>query len=382
MKFRHVHQDSLKERGAVKNLIVAFFSVIFLAGSCRACNFGGFTPYSSSYDWKIEKLITHLPTDYNITVFLQDSASLDGCCVELQAMLALNRSIGHLYHHSVNPLQTVTSNVLAELRFLMDCPIRESSNCEMVRYSSSHLLQSLMDRFRSFDAKFKLQKCDFSQCTLNSCRTGRIEIMLPTVTNATTPSIEPGTFASGTDNPTTNATPTTQGNTTNPTPTSTHGDPTDITNPSSPLLTNGSLLGLTDRTSATPDLAGGRPADVNQTRPPPSLINAGLMDLINGSNAVPVLANGSLATAANRTEVNPTSLAPEKDGIMAATLRCNTEPSPAVAPLTTQMVVIVLVVSVLMNMFLVGCLLKRNRRLAPAHMTEMEPLSEVEIAEA
>ncbi|XP_038639820.1 uncharacterized protein LOC119956575 isoform X2 [Scyliorhinus canicula] len=359
MKFRHVHQDSLKERGAVKNLIVAFFFVIFLSGSCRACNFGGFEPYSSSYGWKIDNLITHLPTDYNITVFLQDSASLDGCCVELQEMLALNRSIGHLYHHSVNPLQTVTSDVLAELRFLMDCPIRESSNCEMVRYSSSHLLRSLKERFRSLDAKFN--ECNFSQCTLSSCRTGRIEITLPTVTNATTPSMEPGIFANGTDNPTTSSIPTTPGNTTNPTPTSTHGDPTDTTNPPSPLFANGSLLGLTDRTSATPDLAGSRLADGNLTRPPPSLINVSLMDLTNGSNAVPVLANGSRATAANRTEVNTASL--EKGGIMAATLTCNTEPSPVVAPLATQMVVIILVVSVLINMFLVGCLLKRNRRL-------------------
>ncbi|XP_078387873.1 uncharacterized protein LOC144669368 isoform X2 [Cetorhinus maximus] len=370
MKFYHVRpKNSLKElRGAVKDLIVAFFFVILLSESCLACKFDGFKPHTTTYAGNIKKLSDNLPTDYNLTVFLQDTASLDDCCIELQAMLALNRSIGHLYHHSVDPLQNLTSNVLKELIFLEDCPVQESSNCEMVRMRSSDLLQDLMRRFRSFDTKYEQMKCDFDQCTLYTCLTGRIETTLPTVTNATAPSIEPGIFTNGTDNLTTNAIPTVIGNATNPTPTSTHGNLTSLTNGTnqSPPLTTGSLSGLTNRTKTSPTLANGSLADVNPTsltNPTSFLINGSLGGLTNRTSTIPALTNGSLATVANRTDVNLTSLLNESDCIMAATLKCDTESSRRVTPLASQTVVIILVVSVLLNMFLLGGLLKRNRRL-------------------
>ncbi|XP_041034054.1 uncharacterized protein LOC121271824 isoform X2 [Carcharodon carcharias] len=370
MKFYHVRpKNSLKEqRGAVKDLIVAFFFVIFLSESCLACNFNGFEPHTTTYAEKIKKLSDNLPTDYNLTVFFQDTASLDDCCIELQAMLVLNRSIGHLYHHSMDKLQNLTSAVLMELIFLKDCPVQESSNCEVVRMRSSDLLQDLMRCFRSFDTKHDQMKCDFSQCTLYTCLTGRIETTLPTVTNATVPSIQPGIFTNGTNNLTTNAIPTVIGNATNPTPTSTHGNLTGLTNGTnqSPSLTTGSLSGLTNRTNTSPTLANGSLADVNLTsltNPSSSLINGSLGGLTNRNSTIPALTNGSLATVANRTDVNLTSLIHGNDCIMAATLKCDTESSRIVTPLSLQTVAIILVISILLNMFLLGCLLKRNRQL-------------------
>ncbi|XP_067876124.1 uncharacterized protein [Heterodontus francisci] len=344
MKFYHGRpKNSFKEqRESVKDLIVAFFFVTFLS-SCLACNFGNFKPHTTTYDQKIKNLRTHLPTDYNLTVFLQNPASLDSCCIELQAMLSLNQSIGHLYRHSMGTLQQLTTSVLRELRFLKDCPVRESFNCEKARWNSSHLLQNLMERLQSFDTKFNKKKCTFEQCTLYTCVTGHIETTLSTVTDVTSASTEePGNFANGTDSPTTNATLTTIGNATNPSPTLTHINLTSLTNETnpSPSLTNGSLTGLTNRT-----------------------------------NTGPTLINGSLATATNWTNASPTSLNNDSDGIMAATVRCNIECSQFASALAPQTAAIIIVVSVLFNMLLLGFLLKRNRQPVSSHVTEMEPLS-------
>uniref|UniRef100_UPI00398E6D25 uncharacterized protein isoform X1 n=1 Tax=Pristiophorus japonicus TaxID=55135 RepID=UPI00398E6D25 len=172
MKFYHVRpKSSLKERRlTVKDLIVTFFLIIFLSVRCRACDFGRYRPHTTSYDGVIEKLRTHLPTDYNLTIFL-DPAGLDSCCEDLQVMLSLKQSIGHLYRHSVGPLQDLTFKVLGELGFLKDCPVRESFNCEMKRLDSPHLFRKLLEHFRSYDNKFELKQCDFERCTLYNCVT-------------------------------------------------------------------------------------------------------------------------------------------------------------------------------------------------------------------
>ncbi|XP_067876127.1 uncharacterized protein [Heterodontus francisci] len=230
MKFYHGRpKNSFKEqRESVKDLIVAFFFVTFLS-SCLACNFGNFKPHTTTYDQKIKNLRTHLPTDYNLTVFLQNPASL------------------------------------------------ESFNCEKARWNSSHLLQNLMERLQSFDTKFNKKKCTFEQCTLYTCVTGHIETTLSTVTDVTSASTEePGNFANGTDSPTTNATLTTIGNATNPSPTLTHINLTSLTNETnpSPSLTNGSLTGLTNRTNTGPTLINGSLATAtNWTNASPTSLN-------------------------------------------------------------------------------------------------------------
>ncbi|XP_078064598.1 uncharacterized protein LOC144490766, partial [Mustelus asterias] len=171
MKFYHVCHNSLKEQhGTVTDLIVVFSFIIFLSRSCLACNFDNFEPYTTAYGQHIETLRTHLPTDYSLTVFRLDRGIQDNCCVELQAMLEFKRAIRHLRHHSLGPLQEMTSAVLTELQFLNDCPACESSSCKMVRMSSSHLLQDLMQQFRFFGAKSEQEVCDFGQCTLYTCR--------------------------------------------------------------------------------------------------------------------------------------------------------------------------------------------------------------------
>ncbi|XP_048377231.1 uncharacterized protein LOC125447133 isoform X2 [Stegostoma tigrinum] len=325
MKFYHVcPKNSLKEQqGAVQDLIVAFFLAIFLSTSSLACQFEGFQPHTTTYGSAIETLRTHLPTDYNLTVFLQDATKLDSCCVDLQAMLSLNRSIGHLYHHSMDRLQNLTFNVLRELRFLEDCPIRESFHCEMVQWNSSHLLLNLMEHFRLFDAKFNQKKCDFGRCTLHTCLAGDVATTMLPAANATAISVEPGMFANGTENVPTRPM---IGNATNPTPAMTHRNLTSLTNGSnpSPALTSWNLTRLTNRTSTVLAL------------------------------------NDSVAATANQTSVNPTPPSNGNDRPLAATF-CSTEPRTTISSIATQTVV--LIVSVLLNMALFFCLMDRRRRM-------------------
>ncbi|XP_060705404.1 uncharacterized protein LOC132831335 isoform X1 [Hemiscyllium ocellatum] len=341
MKFYHVClKNSLKERqGAVRDWSVALFLVIFLSETSLACQFGGFKPHTTTYDLPLNTLRTHLPTDYNLTVFLQDTANMDSCCVDLQAMLSLNRSIGHLYRHSMDELQNLTLGVLRELKFLKDCPVDESFQCETVQWNSSHLLLNLMDHFRRFDATYEQRKCDFGRCTLYTCLSGDVETTIFHVTtNATATSMEPGVFANGTWNDPTSAV---IGNTTDPTPTVTLHDLTSFTNGTSPSLTwtDGNL------TSST-----------------------------NGTSTVLASVNGSLAATIDQTSVNPTPSNNGNNSPLAATF-CSTEPRAIISPTATQTVVIILIISVLLNIALLMCLLERRRRMAPPHMTEMEPLS-------
>ncbi|XP_067830291.1 uncharacterized protein [Heptranchias perlo] len=317
MKFYHVRpKSSLKEqRVTVKDLIVTFF-LIFLSERCRACD-SHFRPLSTNYAERIEELRTHLPIDYSLSVLLHNAPSLqqDSCCMELQRMMSLNQSIGHLYRNSVPPLQNLTDQLLWELRFLKHCPVNKSFKCATVRWNSTHLLQNLKEQMSSFDNKHSQKECLFEQCTLHICMTGQIETMLSTVTHATMPSIEEtATFT----------------NVTNPSPT--------LTNPS-PTLTTGNLTTLT-----------------NETNQSPTLTNRSQAALNNGTNA------------------SPTTLVNNSNGTMAATQGGSTD-SAQTLPLTTGTGVFILVASILSNFILLGCLLKKNRRLTPPTMTEMESLS-------
>ncbi|XP_048473696.1 uncharacterized protein LOC109924710 isoform X2 [Rhincodon typus] len=328
MKFYHVRpKNSLKEQqGAVQDLIVAFFLAIFLSANSLGCQFEGFQPHTTTYGSVIETLRTHLPTDYNLTVFLQDTTNLDSCCVDLQVMLSLNRSIGHLYRHSMDRLQNLTFNVLRELRFLEDCPIHESFHCEMVQWNSSHLLLNLMERFRLFDATFNQNKCDFGRCTLHACLAGDVATTILPAANATATSVEPGMFANGTENVPTRAI---IGNATNPTPAMTHRNLTSLTNGSnpSPTLTNWNLTGLANRTST-----------------------------------ILALMNDSIAATTNQTNINPTPPSNGNNSPLAATF-CSTEPRATISPIATQTVVIILIVSMFLNMALFTCLMDRRRRM-------------------
>uniref|UniRef100_UPI00398F2AB7 serine-rich adhesin for platelets-like isoform X3 n=1 Tax=Pristiophorus japonicus TaxID=55135 RepID=UPI00398F2AB7 len=395
MKFYHVRpKSSLKERRlTVKDLIVTFFLIIFLSVRCRACDFGRYRPHTTSYDGVIEKLRTHLPTDYNLTIFL-DPAGLDSCCEDLQVMLSLKQSIGHLYRHSVGPLQDLTFKVLGELGFLKDCPVRESFNCEMKRLDSPHLFRKLLEHFRSYDNKFELKQCDFERCTLYNCVTGHIETPVSTVTPAALASAkEAGIFVRGS-----NATVTTETSATNRSPSLNNGTLATRTNTTnrSPSLNNGTLATRTNTTNRSPSLNNGTSA----TNRSPSLNNGTLATRTNATNRSPSLNNGTSATnrspslnngtlatgtnaanrshtlatemkpspslinetGANRTNASSTSLGNKSDGVLAATQACSTDNSQASRSLESQTVAIILVASVLANMMFLVCLLKRKQQ--------------------
>ncbi|XP_051899159.1 uncharacterized protein LOC127585603 isoform X4 [Pristis pectinata] len=170
MKFYHVRQKSSpkEQQVTVKELFATFFAFIFLTGSGDTCDFEGHDPIANYFE-SIEKLRINLPTDYNLTVLLQDTAGMDSCCSDLQAILSLNRSIGHIHRNSVGPLQDIVTMVIMELEFLTDCTVKESFNCEVTRWNSTHLLQNLLENLHSFKALVKSRKCRFNECILYTC---------------------------------------------------------------------------------------------------------------------------------------------------------------------------------------------------------------------
>ncbi|XP_062919362.1 uncharacterized protein LOC134354352 [Mobula hypostoma] len=383
MKFYHVRPKSSpgEQPVAVKKLFATFFLFVFLTGRNDACNFGGYDPVSE-YAGSIKSLKDNLPTDYNLTVLLQDVRGMDSCCSDLQTMLSLSRSISHIHQHTVNRLQGLARNVVIQLEFLSDCPVKESFNCEVKRWNSTHLLENLLQNLNSFSGLLSSKKCNFSKCVLYTCRPGHI-----TTTSSTLASEEPlGISSSGvTRSPTTVDVPTSLSSSTNLQSPLASTPPTFLTNGSDifpflngnvtngnqmyPATANGSETTLTNTTNAPLSLTSNMLH--NKSYPLSPSANT---SVINGTKTTPV--NVSQSAIDYQGNVSPTSLTIGSGGMALATKACQ---SSMISPLLSRTATVVLLFSVVANVILLSCLVRRKRRQAPGQIIEMEPLSSVSV---
>ncbi|XP_051899157.1 uncharacterized protein LOC127585603 isoform X2 [Pristis pectinata] len=368
MKFYHVRQKSSpkEQQVTVKELFATFFAFIFLTGSGDTCDFEGHDPIANYFE-SIEKLRINLPTDYNLTVLLQDTAGMDSCCSDLQAILSLNRSIGHIHRNSVGPLQDIVTMVIMELEFLTDCTVKESFNCEVTRWNSTHLLQNLLENLHSFKALVKSRKCRFNECILYTCTPGHIMGTLSTATSFTLTSTEQlGIPASGADHiPMATEVPTSLSNETNLQSPLVSAPPTNQTNRSDTLpslnsgnLANGSKLYPSTANGSVTTLTNTSLALTSDALNNEShlLSSAANTSLINGTNSRPV--NVSQSTVDDQSNANPTSLTISNEGYVLATRECRSQ----VTSLMSRIVAVVLVFSVFANAILLSCLVRKKRQ--------------------
>ncbi|XP_072890309.1 uncharacterized protein [Hemitrygon akajei] len=378
MKFYHVRPKSSprEQPVVVKKLFATFFLFVFLTGRNDACNFEEYNPVTN-YAPSIESLRDNLPTDYNLTVFLQDNTGMDRCCSELQTMLSLNRSIEHIIQNSVDPLRELALAVTRQIVFLGDCPVEESFNCEVKRWNSTHLLQNLKQSLNSFSDRFNSQKCNFNKCVLYTCMPGQV-----TTTSSTLASEELlGISSSGASHTaTTTDVPTSLSSAMNLQSPLASTPPTFLTNGSNvdPSLRNGSLANGSQMYPAT--------ANGNTTNAPLSLTTNVLHNksyplspsantsVINGTETSPV--NISQPAVDYQGNFSPTSLTIDNGGVAMATRMCQTS---VISPLMSRIATVVLVFSVVANVILLRCLVRRKQRQALGQLTEMEPLSSVNV---
>ncbi|XP_059809958.1 uncharacterized protein LOC132383139 [Hypanus sabinus] len=373
MKFYHVCPKSSpgEQPVVVKKLFATFFLFVFLTGRNDACNFEGFNPVTS-YTPSIESLRDNLPTDYNLTVFLQDMTGMDGCCSDLQTMLSLNRSIEHLIQNSVDPLRELALAVTRQIGFLGDCPVEESFNCEVKRWNSTHLLQNLKQSLNSFSDRLNREKCNLTKCVLYTCTPGQV---------TTTSEELLGISSSGASHtPTTTDVPTSLSSAMNLQSPLASTPPTFLTNGSNvvPSLRNGSLANGSQMYPAT--------ANGNTTNAPLSLTTNVLHNksyplspsantsIVNGTETSPV--NISQPAVDYQGNFSPTSLTIDNGGVAMATKMCQTSANRS---LMSRIVTVVFVFSVVANVILLRCLVRRKQRQALGQLTEMEPLSSVDV---
>ncbi|XP_055519384.1 uncharacterized protein LOC129713973 [Leucoraja erinacea] len=393
MKFSHVCPTSSvkKQRVSLKELIATFLVLVSLAGSIGACNFEWGKSMTNSYNDSIKKLRDILPTDYNLTVYLPNSTGMASCCLNLQALLSLNRSLSHLHRNSVFPLQNLVTTVINEMQVIKDCPVKESSNCQVMRWNSTHLLKTLHRKLQSFDAEFDSKQCDFSVCVLHTCSPGQGKAVLTTAAGSTVTSMGGlDHFTGGADlMPMTAAVPTSPSAVTIPPspsgctppsslPNGTHSPPASSSgNNPDPSAVNGSAANMPDANPSTTTGALNNASTVGNGclatstsghGPEPSSANA---SLTNGTNAGQ--ANVSQTSGDDQSQANSTS-PNQGTGKFLASVECLTE---EVSTPRSRMATVVMMVSVLANAILLGCLLRKRRRQAAAQMTEMEPLASV-----
>ncbi|XP_032869010.1 uncharacterized protein LOC116966779 [Amblyraja radiata] len=378
MKFSHVCPTSSvkKQRVSLKELIATFL-VVSLVGSSGACNFEWGKSMTNSYNDSIKELRDILPTDYNLTVYLPNSTGMASCCLNLQALLSLNRSLSHLHRNSVFPLQNLVATVINELQVIKDCPVMESSNCRVTQWNSTHLLKTLHGNLQSFDAEFDSKQCNFGVCVLHTCSPGQGNTVLTTTAGSTVTSVDGlGHFTDRADQM-----PTSPIAVTNPPSPSGCTPPNSSGNNPDPSAVNGSPANMPDSTDATPSAPTDALNNASTVRngslatstpshgPEPSSANA---SLTNGTNASQV--NVSQTSGGDQSLANSTSPNPGAEGKFLASVDCLTE---EVSTPRSRMATVVMVVSVLVNAILLGFLLRKRRRQAAAQMTEMEPLSSV-----
>ncbi|XP_078286609.1 uncharacterized protein LOC144611413 [Rhinoraja longicauda] len=375
----------------VREILQATFLVFVLSlGGSAACNFSDWGVFvTESYDEAIQNLRNTLPTDYNLTVYLPDSTGMDTCCLDLQALLSLNRSLGHLHRNSVDPLQPLVTIVIQEITFIEACPVTEPADCQVTQWNSTHLLQTLLGNLQSFDAKYKSNGSCFSECVLHTCSPGQVKTALSTAASSTLASvIELGNITGGADQtPTTTAVPTSPDAVTNPpSPAGCTPPNGNLSSPASstgsnpdPSAANGSATNLPNGVGATPPttthalnnasmVGSGSPAISTRGHGPgPASANA---SLTNGSNASPV--NASQADGDGQSQATSMSVSLAVEGQALAATECLSEP---VSTPRSRTATVVMVVSVFANVVLLGCILRKRRRQAAAQMTEMEPLS-------
>ncbi|XP_069765644.1 uncharacterized protein [Narcine bancroftii] len=389
MKCYHVHsKSSLQEQQVTLRELFAILSVfLLLTGASAICDFPSDCITSGYYE-NIENLKKNLPTDYNLTVFLPVETRMEGCCLDLQIMLLLNRSVEHIYHNSVNPLQELASTVSQELQFINDCSIRETINCEVRRWNSIRLLSNLSEHIKSFEVK--AQKPCYSNCVLYTCATGYTE----TTSSRTTYFTQASEDKLGISIPEAHSDPST---------TDELVSTSDITNPQSPTnvppttmavranlaltsmgtnSTNGSNLhpsavngNVTALTSASPSLTNA--ALSNESYPlPPATLPIGMSLHLSITNTSHSNRTNASSVDVSQSNSDPTSQTIACEG---QTLPIHAHSGQVPSPVLWRAALIILIVSLFANVFLIHCLVRQRRQQIVAQVTEMEPLSSVSV---
>ncbi|XP_007908029.1 uncharacterized protein LOC103189443 [Callorhinchus milii] len=182
MKYYHgCPKCSLEERLSLVKLWTLFcLSMVIVSHKSAGCQFNGFRPHTTTYKGSFNKLRTHLPLDYSLTVMLLDHGHRDPCCVALQEMLSFRYSLSHLVNHSVSPLRDISKAAFNEAKFLDDCPVNKSWGCRSEQWNATHLLQRLEQSMNSFDTNYSKNVCPFEDCTLFTCISVSEKLVLST----------------------------------------------------------------------------------------------------------------------------------------------------------------------------------------------------------